>query len=178
MVPRSWSVLLGLLLLTSGCLGLGGVSPAFVPSEDLPASWSETDRDTQSIAMGLGELETIAYQTNDGFAGVTVATLNDVPLLDERSRVVPAAIDQIEQRHDVTLEESDTTTVELVNQGGQTSGTVYDVQGAPADAKAVMFTLDCDPFVLVIGYGTTGGTFTEALYGDARDVGAHTVCGE
>lgn len=178
MVARSWPVLLGLLLVTSGCLGLGGVSPAYIPSQDLPASWSEDDRVSQAIAMGLGELETITYETNDGFAGVTVATLNDVPILDERSRVVPAAIDRIEQRHDVTLEESGTTTVELVNQGGQTSGTVYDVQDAPADAKAVMFTVDCDPFVLVIAYGTTGGRFTEALYGEAQDVGGHAVCGE
>lgn len=177
MAVRTWPPLIGLLLLTSGCLGLGGVSPAYVPNEDLPASWSEEDRVSQAIAMGLGELETIGYESSDGFAGVTVATLNDVPFVDERSRVVPAAIDKIEEQYGVTLEESGSTTIDLANQGGQAQGTVYDVQGAPADAKAVMFAVDCDPFVLVLGYGTSTDTaFTEALYGEAKTVAAQTVC--
>ncbi len=174
---RWWPVLLGLLLSTTGCLGLGGVDPAFVPANDLPPSWSEDDRVSQGIAYGLGELETISYSTNDGFAGVTVATMNDVPFVDERSRAVPAAIEQIEKRYGVTLEESGETTIELDNQESQVQATVYDVRGAPTDAKAVMFDIDCDPFVLVLGYGTTTDTaFTDPSYGQAKNVAAFTVC--
>lgn len=125
--------------------------------------------------MGLGELETITYETNRGFAGVTVATLNDVPLLDERSRVEPAAIEQIEERYGVQLEETGTTTLELANRDAQVQGTEYDVQGAPAEAKAVLFPVDCDPFVLVVAYGLAGSGFG-ASYQDAQDVGRHVVC--
>lgn len=177
MLARSWPVFLGLLLLTSGCLGLGGVSPAVVPSEDLPSSWSQTDQDTQGIAMGLGELETLTYEANSRATGVVVATLNDVPLLDERSRVEPRAIQEIESRYGVQLEESGTTTLELINHGSQVEGTEYDVQGIPVDAKAVLFEVGCDPFVLVIAYGTTSDTrFTDPTYGEAKEVARHVVC--
>lgn len=148
---------LTLLMMTTGCLGLGSVTPGEVPSQDAQdQSWEKTNEDVQSFAMGLGERVSKQYrpQENSNRGAVAVETTNDVPLFDE-GELLPQAIDRIEERYNLELEKNGTRSIELANMEGGVTADVYDLKNAPAEGKAIVFTAPCDPFVAVIGFGTT-----------------------
>lgn len=174
---RALSALLLLTVALAGCLG--GVTAAKLPSSTLQDhGWSRTDRSSRSLVMGLAELKVRDYESEDGFAGATVASMNDVPIVSEEKRVLPRAIKRIEKQRNVDLVKTGTRTMDLANLDATVDADVYRVENAPGEAKAVIFTPPCGPFVIVAGYGSTGsGLVAGATYEDAREVVRHVVCG-
>lgn len=151
------AVSLGLMMVTTGCLGLGSVSPAEIPSQDAQdQGWEKTDEDVRSYAMGLGERVSKVYNPQDrpNRGAVNVETVNDVPFLDE-AELVPQAIDRLEERYNIELNKTGTRSVDLANMEGAVTADEYVIEGAPAEGKAFVFTAPCDPFVVVLGFGTT-----------------------
>ncbi len=188
----SLAVGLTLLMLTTGCIGLGSVSPAEVPGQDAQdQGWEKTNEDVQSFAMGLGERVSKQYrpQESSNRGAVSVETTNDVPLFDE-GELLPQAIERMEENHNIELEKNGTRSIELANMEGGVTADVYDIKGGPADGKAIVFTVPCDPFVAVIGFGTTpsddgggggllGGESTTTgtnYYEQSVEVARHVTC--
>lgn len=171
---------LAALLLVSTLTGcLGSVDPATLPPEALDThGWSQQGSSSQSLVLGLGDLEIRDYGPGSGFAGATLASVNDVPLVSEEDRVLPRAIDRVEEKRGVEFTSPSTGSLELTNRGTTVEATEYDVEGADGPAKAVLFTPECGPFVIVAGYGTTatGLTGGAAPYDDARDVVKSVTC--
>lgn len=161
----------------SGCIG--SVTAARIPSSTLDdQGWSRTDTSSRSMAFGLAELKVRDYRSDGGFAGATVASMNNAPIVNEEKRVLPLAIKRIEKSRDVNLVKTGTRQMDLVNLDTTVTADVYRVENAPGDAKAVIFTPPCDPFVIVVGYGSTGGGIVAgASYEDARNVVRHVICG-
>jgi hypothetical protein len=174
-----WAGLLALAMM-AGCLG--GVDPAEISEQTLnQKGWSQTNSDTQPVAMGLAEIATKEYRGPSGqdATGVTVATTNDIPILDER-RFIPNAIEKIEEKRGITLEKTGTTKVSLPQLGGtETDADVYDFEKSGAQGKAVLITPEeCDPFVISVGYGLTQGSELagSATYNEAKDVARNVAC--
>lgn len=147
-----------LTALTSGCLGLGSVEPAEIPDETVEEhDWRQTRDERQDYAGGLAELATYEYEPPSNavakVAGVMVATLNDLPILDERERLIPIALEKIEEDRGVEFQETGTRSMELINIGSTVEGTEYDIRQGPNEAKGVLFTPECDDFVAVVAYG-------------------------
>lgn len=179
-----WLALALVAPLTAGCLG--SVTPASIPEQALSQNgWSETRDERQSIAGGLAEVVTREYTKGgtQALAGAIVATLNDIPILDERERLIPIALEQVEEQQGITLRETGTRTLQLTNLGVTVTGTEYDIEGAALPAKGVLFTPSCGDFVVVVAYGTLpqqggvlGGSAPDR-YGEARDVARTVTCG-
>lgn len=179
------ALLLGLIV-SSGLAGcLGSVEPARIPQQSLQENgWSQTKSTSDNLVWGLGDLEIRDYEPESGFAGATVATVNDVPLVDEEERLLPRAIERIEERRDVNLSKIGTERITLVNVGSTIEATEYEVQGAPGPARALVFTPTCAPFVAVASYGLQtsgdGGVFgsdeERTPYQEAKDIGRHVAC--
>lgn len=201
MARALWVALILVASLTSGCLGLGSVEPADIPEEGRD-DWRQTRNDRQDYAGGLAELVTVEYEPPENavakVAGVMVATLNDLPILDERERLIPIALKKIEEDRGVEFVESGTRSMELVNLGSMVEGTEYDIRQGPNEAKGVLFTPDCEDFVVVVAYGpladggedgngslpiigddptgTTAGSAIENHYAKARSIAKTVVC--
>lgn len=171
------AVAAGVALTLAGCLG--SVDPATIPAEALERhDWSRQASTSQNLVLGLGDLEIRGYGPGSGFAGATLASANDVPVVSEENRVLPRAIQRVEEKRGVRFKDPSETTIRLENRGTTVQATVYDVEGAGGPAKAVLFTPNCGPFVIVAGYGTTtSGLFGGASpYDEARDVVGSVVC--
>lgn len=163
-------------LLTAGCLG--SVEAATIPQDSLPSGWSLQNEDSQSVAMGLASLETREYGTGSGFAGATVATTNDLPILDEEGQVLPRAIEQVEEKKGVRFTNPSELQVQLSNLDQQDTATEYDVEDAGGPAKALIVTPECGSFVIAAGYGTTatGPGGGPSPYDNARSAVKGVVC--
>lgn len=173
-------VVLLAIVLTAGCLG--GVEAAQISQDTLDdRGWTQTDSSEQSVAMGLGQINTVDYRKGGLDAtGVTVATTTDVPILDER-RFIPQALERVEQQRGISFEEAGTTTVSLPQlEIDSAQANLYDFQKDGANGKAILITPDrCDGFVISVGYGVTGaGGFSanQQTYQEARDVARNVVC--
>lgn len=158
MTRALWLALVMLVPLTSGCLGLGSVAPATIPDETIEQNdWRQTRDDRQGLVGGLAEVAIVEYEPPSSavakVAGVLVATLNDIPLLDERERLVPLALEKIEEDRGVRFEEAGTRSLELVNLETTVEGTEYDIRQGPNEAKGLLFTPSCGDFVVVVAYG-------------------------
>lgn len=157
-------------VLAAGCLG--SVEAAKIPQKSLPSGWSLQNEKSESIAFGLAQLKTREYGTGSGLAGATVASVNDVPVLDERERVLPRAIEKVEEKKGVKFKNPSSLSVQLTNLDQKAPATEYDVEGARGPAKALIVTPNCGPFVIAAGYGTTVG----AQYDNARRAVKGVVC--
>lgn len=176
-----WAVLLALATLATGCLG--GVTPAKISQSTLDNNgWSQTNRQEQGVALGLGQLVQRDYRPSGSppGTGAVVASTNDVPILDE-SRFIPQALERVEQERNIDLQESGTTTVSLPELGGQqVEAQLYTFQKSGATGKAILLKPDqCDPFVVAVGYGITGGggVGIQKTYNEAKRVVRGVVCG-
>lgn len=157
--------------LTAGCLG--GVEAATIPAQSQPSGWSEKGQDSQSLVAGLGTLELRDYgPSGNDFSGATIATMNDLPIVDEREQVLPRAIERVEEQRGVTFTNPSDKTVQLTNLNQQAPATEYDVEDAGGPAKALIITPDCDAFVIAAGFGTTVGS----QYDNARSAVKGVVC--
>ncbi len=183
---------LTLMMVTTGCLGLGSVNPAEVPSQDAQdQGWEKTEETADSYAMGLGERAEKRYQPQDNpnRGAVSVNTANDIPFFDE-SELLPRAIDRMEERYNIELNKTGTRSVELANMEGAVTADEYTMENGPAEGKAITFTAPCDPFVAVIAFGTTpddggddggilGGSSSTTqtnYYEESVEVARHVTC--
>lgn len=158
-------------LLTAGCLG--SVEAATIPQESMPSGWSEKNSESDSLVLGLGSLELRDYgPSGNDFSGATIATMNDLPIVDERDQVLPRAIERVEEQRGVRFTNPTGLTVQLTNLGQEAPATEYDVEGAGGPAKALIVTPDCDAFVIAAGFGTTVGD----QYDTASDAVKAVVC--
>lgn len=165
---------LAAVVLLAGCLG--SVEPATIDESSLQnQGWSEQSRSSDSLFLGMGDLVRVEYGPSGGadFAGATVATVNDLPVVDEEEQVLPRAIEQVEEQEGVKFTQPSERSLDLAQMGTTVSATEYVVEGAPAPAKAVIFTPDCPDFVIVAGFGTTSPA---NFYNDARNVVRGVVC--
>lgn len=164
--------------LGAGCLG---VTAAEIPEDERNAkNWQETSSERQTVAFGMAELVTKEYGPNNdvGVTGATVATAPDVPIYDE-TNLLPRALEQVEQKRNIELTQSGTTTLSLSNLGADTDADVYRFEKNGAQGKLVLFDApSCDAFVVVAGYGITdpAGISDETTYGEARDLARTVAC--
>lgn len=179
-MKRAWLVAVALLLpVASGCLG--GVTPAEIPKSTLnQQGWSQTSSTSESLVAGMGEKVTKEYRPNGGtdLTGVIVVSVNDVPILDE-SRFIPQALEQVEEKRNIQLNEAGSTTLTLINLDGSTDADLYDFQKSGASGKAVLFTPNCSSFVVVVGYGVTGAggiSGFETTYQEAKNTARGVAC--
>lgn len=158
-------------LLTAGCLG--SVEAASIPPESMPSGWSQKGSESDTLVLGLGSLELRDYgPSGNDFSGATIATMNDLPVVDERNQVLPRAIERVEEQRGVTFTNPSDLTVQLTNLNQEAPATEYDVEGAGGPAKALIITPDCENFVIAAGFGTTVG----GQYDTARDAVKGVVC--
>lgn len=175
-----WLAIVLLMPLTAGCLG--SVTPAEIPASTLnDEGWTEHSSSSGALAAGIGEKVTKEYRpTNDqGTTAVLVVSANDIPILDE-SRFIPQAIERIEDQRKIDLNRQGTVSLDLVNFDTPVDADEYTFQKGGANGKALVFTPDCDPFVVVAAYGITGaGGFdaTTKTFQEAKNVSSHVVCG-
>lgn len=141
----------------SGCLG--SVTPATVPQSTLDdEGWVEKDSTSDSLFLGVGSVERRNYgPPGDDFTGATVATVSDLPVIDEREQLLPRAIENVEEERGVSFEDPTSKSVQLTNMDQEAPATEYDVKGAGGPAKALVITPNCEPFVVAAGFGTTIG---------------------
>lgn len=167
-----------LVPLTAGCIG--SVDAAEVPNAK-DEGWSQTSEDNQEMAFGLVEVVTKEYNPDStgDTTGVIVASATSIPLFDEE-RLLPMAIEQVEQERGITLTETGETTVSLANLGGvEVVADLYEFEKDNVEGQAVLFTVDqCDAFVVVVGFGITdpAGMFGDSTYGEARDMATTVTC--
>lgn len=174
---RAWLAAFVLVLpFVAGCLG--DVSAAELPDPEADG-WSMTGEDQDEMVLGMVEVVTKEYEPDGamGTTGVIVTSAPNFPLFDE-SRLLPMALEQVEEDRGITLTKVDDTTLTLTNLDTETSAEVYEFEKDGAEGQAVLFTPSaCDSFVVVVGYGiTAAGMFGDTTYGDARDMAASVVC--
>jgi hypothetical protein len=171
-------VALAVMAPVAGCLG--DVQGASISEQKLQEEgWSQSDSSEKSVAMGAAQLVTTDYRPNGGgdTTGVTVATTNDVPILDEK-RFIPQAIERVEEQRGIDFQEDGSTKVDLPELGvDQADAQLYKFNKDGAQGKAILITPDqCDGFVITVGFGVTQGVTGAATYEPAKDVARHVVC--